>query len=126
MRAAYERAVARPDRTALCAESGGGVVGFAALGPPFEPVEDADPGSVAQLFGLYVVPERWDRRIGSSLHDESVRRWRQAGVVTARLEVWERNERARAFYLRRGWRPDGHERPGPGGYPYLRMVLSLS
>jgi hypothetical protein len=46
LRAAYERGIPRPDRTILCAEHDGTVVGFVALGPPFEPVVDADPRTV--------------------------------------------------------------------------------
>jgi ribosomal protein S18 acetylase RimI-like enzyme len=151
LRAAYERGIALSDwamseramservlservlservlseRAVLCAEQDGAVIGFVALGTPFEPVVDADPRTVGQLFGLYVRPSHWGVRVGSSLHEESVRFWRSAGVTTARLEVWESNERARAFYARRGWRPDGHQRPGPGDASFRRLCLGVS
>jgi ribosomal protein S18 acetylase RimI-like enzyme len=125
MRAAYESRIPEPGRTVMCAEQDGAVVGFAALGPPFEPVVDADPQTVGQLFGLYVRPSHWDRRIGSRLHEESIRVWRGSGIATARLEVWDRNERARAFYVRRGWQPDGHRRPGPVDSGYIRLCLTV-
>jgi ribosomal protein S18 acetylase RimI-like enzyme len=131
LRAAYERGMplserALSERAVLCAEQDGVVIGFVALGPPFEPVVDADPRTVGQLFGLYVRPSHWGVRVGSSLHEESVRFWRSAGVTTARLEVWEGNERAGAFYARRGWRPDGYQRPGPGDASFRRLCLGVS
>jgi ribosomal protein S18 acetylase RimI-like enzyme len=125
LRAAYAGAMSRPGRTLLCAEQERAVVGFAALGPPFEPVLDADPQTVGQLFGLYVRPSHWERRIGGRLHEASTRVWREAGIVTARLEVWEGNERARAFYARRGWQPDGHRRPGPVDSSFVRLCRTV-
>jgi ribosomal protein S18 acetylase RimI-like enzyme len=126
MRAAYERGIGRPDRDVRCAEQDGAVVGFATLGPPFEPVVDADPQTVGQLFGLYVKPSRWGRRVGGSLHEESVGVWQSTGITIARLEVWERNERALTFYLRRGWQPDGRRRPGAGDSSFVRLCLAVA
>jgi hypothetical protein len=50
-RDAYAHSIAAPERTVLCAQAGGAVVGFASLGPPFEPVTDVDPATVGQLVG---------------------------------------------------------------------------
>jgi GNAT superfamily N-acetyltransferase len=125
LREASERSIPAPDRTVLVAEADGEAIGFTALGPPFEPVTDADPGTVGQLFGLYVLPARWGAGIGGRLHDRALAVWREAGIITGRLEVWERNERASAFYARRGWRPDGHRRDGVGGADFVRLVLRV-
>jgi ribosomal protein S18 acetylase RimI-like enzyme len=112
-----------PERTLLVAELAGEVVGFASLGPPIEPVVDADPHTVGQMVGLYVDPGHWNQRIGSSLHQECIRVWQAKAVRTGRLEVWEHNQRARSFYERRGWRADGHRRPGPVDSSFLRLCL---
>ncbi|MFE2228556.1 hypothetical protein [Streptomyces kronopolitis] len=55
-----------------------------------------------------------------------VRFLREAALAAGRVEAWERNERARAFYARHGWRPDGHRRPGPAGACYVRMRLDMA
>jgi ribosomal protein S18 acetylase RimI-like enzyme len=122
---AYRRTIASSERTLLVAELDGEAVGLASLGPPIEPVVGADPQTVGQMIGLYVKPGHWDRRIGSSLHEECIRVWQAHGVTTGRLEVWEHNQRARSFYARRGWRADGYRRPGPGDSSFLRLCLAV-
>jgi hypothetical protein len=47
-------------------------------------------------------------------------------VSTARVDVWSRNDRARAFYASHGWRPDGHRREGPAGFDFIRLVLAVA
>jgi len=81
------------------------VVGFASLAPTRD--DDADPESVGELQTLYVDPGAWDRGGASRLMDAVVREFRQAGFRTATLWVLDTNARARLFYERRGWRPDG-------------------
>jgi ribosomal protein S18 acetylase RimI-like enzyme len=125
-RDAYARAVDAADRDVFCGEVDGEPVAFGALGPPFDPVVDADPGTVGQLVGLYVRPTHWGLGIGTALHGEAVRIWRSTGVTVARLEVWSGNARARAFYRRLGWLADGHERPGPGTSTFLRLSRAVA
>jgi GNAT superfamily N-acetyltransferase len=62
------------------------------------------------LNGLYVRPEWWGSGVAGELHDRAVAALREAGVATARLWVLEANGRARRFYERRGWAPDGSTR----------------
>jgi len=62
------------------------------------------------LNGLYVRPESWGTGVAGALHDRAVAALREAGVETARLWVLEENARARRFYEKRGWRPDGSTR----------------
>jgi GNAT superfamily N-acetyltransferase len=59
------------------------------------------------LNGLYVRPEAWGTGLAARLHDRAVAALREAGIATARLWVLEHNLRARRFYERRGWQPDG-------------------
>lgn len=74
-----------------------GEAGFVAVRPPW-------------LDALYVRPAAWGTGVAVRLHDRAVEALREAGVERARLWVLEENHRARRFYERRGWRPDGTSR----------------
>jgi GNAT superfamily N-acetyltransferase len=69
----------------------------------------AAPGTLEHLF---VVPERWGAGVADALHDAALAVSREAGADRCRLEVLEENRRARRFYERRGWSPDGRRRTG--------------
>ncbi|WP_405733030.1 hypothetical protein OG607_36720 [Streptomyces sp. NBC_01537] len=75
----------------------------------------------------HVAPGDWGTGVGASLHAAYVRALCAAGLRHGTLYAWERNARARAFYARHGWRPDGRRRrgPGPGGANYIGLRLSL-
>jgi GNAT superfamily N-acetyltransferase len=75
----------------LVVEDGGVVAGFAASGP-------------GQLYALYVLPRFWGRGLGRALHDRVVE---ELSGDSAVLWVLTKNERAKAFYARQGWQPDG-------------------
>ena len=77
------------------AEAEGGVVGFVDVGR----AREACFGCEAELYALYVLPERWGTGLGHRLLVE-------AGDVRS-LWVLEGNARARAFYEAHGFRPDG-------------------
>ncbi|WP_436535412.1 N-acetyltransferase family protein [Actinoplanes sp. HUAS TT8] len=108
----YADALASPGHAVFCIDRDTEVVALAYL-------------TTAKLVGLYVRPDHWRHGLGARLHDRSVQRWQADGVHTARLDVWDRNQQARAFYSRRGWRPDGHSRPGPGDTCFLRLTLTV-
>ncbi|HEX3454412.1 MAG TPA: GNAT family N-acetyltransferase [Gaiellaceae bacterium] len=82
------------DGGVIVAEDESGIVGFAVV-------------SEGWLDRLYVAPESWGTGAGSLLHDAAVERRRAAGDRRLRLWTLEANDRARAFYERRGWRLDG-------------------
>ncbi|MFJ9811927.1 GNAT family N-acetyltransferase [Streptomyces sp. NPDC101158] len=65
------------------------------------------PSVTAELSALYAVPEVWGRGVGRALLAATVDGMREAGFRKAGLWVFEENPRARAFYERAGWRPDG-------------------
>ena len=117
------RAVRSGDRTVLCAEREGELVGILSMGPPYE--ADVDVTTAGQLYQIHVRSGLWGQGIGSHLHAAFVETLRHRSLSTGVLEVWESNSRARAFYARHGWKPDGHHRPGPGNADYLRMRRSL-
>lgn len=108
----YEAIIRNPARTVRVAEFRGRVVGFLMIGPCY--YADPDPTVTSELQQIHVDPDHFRRGIGSSLHAEGVGVWKAADVTAARLWAWDFNERARAFYLARGWVPDGHIPPdGP-------------
>jgi GNAT superfamily N-acetyltransferase len=79
------------------------------------------------LDALYVVPEDWGNGLAARLHDEAMRLLADDGASSARLWVLEDNTRARRFYERRGWRPNGAERvvpfpPHPLDIGYTRQL----
>ncbi|MGZ4388822.1 MAG: N-acetyltransferase family protein [Gaiellaceae bacterium] len=83
-------------------------LGFAAVSPGW-------------LNGLYVRPEAWGTGVAALLHDRALA---ALGSGTARLWVLEENHRARRFYERRGWRPDGTTRDVP--FPPYPIDLGYS
>ena len=102
------------DGWAAVAERDGEAAGFVAVEPPL-------------LNGLYVVPAAWGSGVAAALHDAAVERLRADGVVEARLWVLEHNPRARRFYERRGWSPDGGTRelsfpPHPTDLRYVHRL----
>ncbi|WP_308298930.1 GNAT family N-acetyltransferase [Streptomyces sp. GESEQ-35] len=122
-REGWMRAVRRDDRTVLCAEGGGELVGVLSMGPPYE--ADVDATAVGQLYQIHVRPGLWGQGVGSDLHAAFVKFLRDASLSAGVLEAWERNSRAQVFYARHGWKPDGYHRPGPGDVNYVRMRLNL-
>ena len=74
------------------------------------------------LTQLHVLPARWRAGVGAELHAACVENWRAAGVTSARLEVFDKNERAQAFYAAHGWTPDP-ETPRDGDHLVLRLTL---
>ena len=60
------------------------------------------PG-MAHLWQLFVRPAWWGRGVAPLLHDRCIAAMRDRGFVRARLFTPARQERARAFYERRGW-----------------------
>jgi ribosomal protein S18 acetylase RimI-like enzyme len=116
--------LAMPDFTLLVAQVDGQVAGFALLGPPHDTTRD--PGGTGELWEIHVKPSHWRRGIGSRLHDACVHVWAASGITEGHIEVWEHNNRARAFYSRHGWRVDEPTRPAVNGTTFLRLRLSIS
>ncbi|MFI7035499.1 GNAT family N-acetyltransferase [Microbispora rosea] len=97
---------AAPPRTeVLVAEADGSVAGFASLGPGRD--DDVDPAVVAEISAIYLVPEIWGAGVGGRLMAAALDSLAAAGYEQAVLWVVDGNTRARRFYERGGWRPDG-------------------
>lgn len=108
------------------AEEDGRVVGFAVTGPS----QDADADErTGELYALYLEPDRYGRGIGKLLCDQALADLRERGFRTATLWVLETNERARRFYERQGWSPDGlatRERVDCEMRPTVRYRIDLA
>lgn len=88
------------------AESEGVVVGFASVGPSRD-----EPG-IGELYAIYVEPEAWGTGAGRALIERAEEQLRLE-YAEATLWVLEDNPRARSFYGRAGWQPDGARKTEP-------------
>ena len=94
----------------------GGVVGYASFGPetdvlnapwPHPLTADGEGGRVAELYALYVRPAGWSTGTGRALMGKVLARTAAAGYESITLGVLRDNQRARRFYERAGFAPDG-------------------
>ncbi|HEY3595607.1 MAG TPA: GNAT family N-acetyltransferase [Polyangiaceae bacterium] len=90
--------------TIVVAESMGTVVGFASYGPCRDPDWRAH---AAEVYALYVDPERYGQSIGGSLMAHALNSFRRNGYRRAALWVLERNAHARSFYEHKLWLHEG-------------------
>lgn len=89
-------------------DDAGEVVGWACTGR----YRDGEARTAdAELYALYVDAGRFGTGIGQALLRESVHRCEAAGHARMLLWVLAGNARARRFYERAGFRPDGAEEP---------------
>ncbi|MGZ4289168.1 MAG: N-acetyltransferase family protein [Gaiellaceae bacterium] len=98
--------------TVFVAERDGRVAGFAAI-------------ARCWLDGFYVAPDHWGTGVADELHDAVLAELPDCPEI--RLWTLDANDRARRFYVRRGWRPNGDSRVVPFpphpldvGYSYIR------
>ena len=91
------------------------VLGFASVGPSRD---DDAPAGTGELYALYVHPAAWRTGVGSRLMTAALDVLGDA----ATLWVLEGNERARLFYARHGWRPDGARKQDSRGAAVLDEV----
>ena len=93
-----------------------GIVGYASFGPetdvlsapwPHPLTTDGEDGSVAELYALYVRPAWWSTGTGRALMERVLARTSAAGFPSISLWVLRDNRRARRFYERAGFAPDG-------------------
>jgi GNAT superfamily N-acetyltransferase len=91
-----------PGAATLVAVDDGVIIGFASFGPD----RSGEPGT-AELYALYVEPDRWGTGAGRALMQAAREALTRDGLATMRLWVLEDNHRARRFYERAGLTPDG-------------------
>ena len=85
------------------AEDDGRIVGFTYVGP------SETPGA-AELYAIHVEPDTIGTGVGRLLMTNALAQLAGIGGERAVLWVLEANDRARRFYDRGGWRPDGETR----------------
>lgn len=89
----------------LVADNGGGVVGFAHIGPE----RNAGIEGRGEVYGFYVHPRAWGTGAATALMDVAQTELAEQGFEAAVLWVLRDNPRARGFYAKAGWRPTGRE-----------------
>ena len=92
-----------PDVVTVVVESGGSLIGYAQVRRLDAPTDVTGPDPV-QLRRLYVDAQHHGRGLGKQLMDAAYSAARELGGRTLWLTVWERNQRAMAFYDRCGFR----------------------
>lgn len=106
-----------PPTQVWVAEDEGRVIGFASLGPSLD--EDAER-STMQIYTIYLEPHAWGRGVARELMRTVLAGVPAGAPVT--LWVLAGNERARHFYRRNGFSPDGVERLDEiGGQQYREL-----
>ena len=90
---------------ALC---GAEALGFVCVVATTRGESPDDPTPFAWIYDLYVKPEHRRRGVASRLMAEAERFARGEGAQSLRLGVLDRNERARRFYVRHGFREYTH------------------
>ena len=93
-------AVPPPGWTTIVCEDDGTIVGFASTGP------SRDEDDLGELYAIYVHPDAWSTGAGRALM-AAAENALAAEFGAALLWVLEDNPRARRFYERAGWAPDG-------------------
>lgn len=90
------------------AVSGPDVLGFVSVGPCRD--EGADTARLGEVRAIYLHPDAWDTGAGAALMTRALASLADGGYAEAMLWVLDGNARARRFYEKGGWRPDGTER----------------
>jgi len=95
---------------------------------PYPLTPAGSDGLVAELYALYVHPAWWSTGTGRALMDHVLARVCMAGYACITLWVLEANARARCFYQRAGFAPDGarHVLDDLGGVIEIRYRRALS
>jgi GNAT superfamily N-acetyltransferase len=89
----------------LVALTSGDIAGFVHYGPSRD--ADADPGRTGEIGAIYLRPQSIGRGVGRLLMEAAVAGLAELGYADATLWVLDGNARARRFYERAGWAPDG-------------------
>jgi GNAT superfamily N-acetyltransferase len=130
-------AVARQPGRAQADPAAPDIIGYASFGPERDVLDMPWPhpltsagsgGNVAELYALYVHPAWWSTGTGRALMDQVLAKVRATEYGCITLWVLEANARARRFYQRAGFIPDGarHVLDDLGGVTEIRYRRALS
>jgi GNAT superfamily N-acetyltransferase len=114
-----------PRATYLLAERDGVIVGMANIGPARD--ADLDGDWTGEIRAMYADPAAWSTGVGAALMTASLEQLGSVGFRAVTLWVLEDNSRARAFYERWGFAPDGARQVIELGRPVpeIRYCLQL-
>ena len=101
----WEKELADPAYAVRVAELDGTMVGYAKLGPPHLPFEPR--GEAAELRQLYVLEEMKGQGVAHALIEWVIERARDRRADHLYLSVFTDNHRARRFYEKYGFEPEG-------------------
>jgi ribosomal protein S18 acetylase RimI-like enzyme len=101
----WDRELNDPAFEVRVAELDGQLVGYVKLGPPHLPFEPR--GEAVELRQLYVVEEMKGQGVADSLMEWVIERARDRRADYLYLSVFTENQRARRFYERYGFEPEG-------------------
>ena len=101
----WDKELADPAFAVRVAELDGRLVGYAKLGPPHLPFEPR--GEAAELRQLYVLEEMKGQGVAQALIEWVIERARNLRADHLYLSVFTENHRARRFYERYGFEPEG-------------------
>jgi GNAT superfamily N-acetyltransferase len=113
------------DHLLLVVEKAGEVIGFVHAFPSRDPGASSD---TAEISSLFVCPESWGKGVGRALLGAALEELRRREYVSVTLWVLDFNERARRFYERAAFAPDGRSKVSEfNGIPLgeVRYELSL-
>ena len=109
----WREIVADPERTTLVVETEGRVCGYVGFGRARD--DDLDPAHTAEIYGLYVHPDRWGEGLGWALLQAACRALLERGYRDVSLWTMRDNARARRFYERAGLGWDGQTKTSEQG-----------
>ena len=101
----WDKELSDPAFEVCVAEQDGTLVGYVKLGPPHLPFEPR--GEAAELRQLYVVEEVKGQGVADALIQWVIERARDLGADNLYLSVFTENHRARRFYEKYGFEPEG-------------------
>lgn len=79
------------------------VIGWTSFGPN----RDSDGQDIGELYAIYLDHSYWGKGIGRELMVDALSRLQEMGFSTITLWVLQESKRARTFYEKLGFRPDG-------------------
>ena len=98
--------IGAPDETVLVAVRAERIVGFCSF---LRSRDSAAPPEIGEIAAIYVEPASWGKGIGRGLMEAAIDHAGNHGFATVTLWVLSTNERARRFYEKAGFTPDGAE-----------------
>jgi diamine N-acetyltransferase len=101
----WDKELSDPAFEVCVAEQDGKLVGYVKLGPPHLPFEPR--GEAAELRQLYVVEEVKGQGVADALIQWVIERARDLGADNLYLSVFTENHRARRFYEKYDFEPEG-------------------